>query len=86
MKTLAFLLSLYKKRGKTQADERMFLEKFLQLFRKKPPKAIKVGLALGSGGAKGFAHIGAVKAFEERSAASWAHFTRTAIPPPICCS
>ena len=65
MKTLAFLLSLYKKRGKTQADERMFLEKFLQLFKKKPPKAIKVGLALGSGGAKGFAHIGALKAFEE---------------------
>ncbi|MFQ7079421.1 MAG: patatin-like phospholipase family protein [Christensenellaceae bacterium] len=43
----------------------MFLEKFLQLFKKKPPKAIKVGLALGSGGAKGFAHIGALKAFEE---------------------
>ncbi len=29
------------------------------------PKKIKVGLALGSGGAKGFAHLGALKAFEE---------------------
>lgn len=35
------------------------------LFRRKQPKKIKVGLALGSGGAKGFAHIGALKAFEE---------------------
>ena len=29
------------------------------------PKKIKIGLALGSGGAKGFAHLGALKAFEE---------------------
>lgn len=29
------------------------------------PKKIKLGLALGSGGAKGFAHLGALKAFEE---------------------
>lgn len=35
------------------------------LFRKKQPKKIKLGLALGSGGAKGFAHLGALKAFEE---------------------
>lgn len=28
-------------------------------------KKIRVGLALGSGGAKGFAHLGALKAFEE---------------------
>ena len=25
----------------------------------------KIGLALGSGGAKGLAHVGAIKAFEE---------------------
>ena len=28
-------------------------------------KKIKVGLALGGGGARGFAHLGAIKAFEE---------------------
>ena len=33
------------------------------LFFKK--KKVKVGLALGGGGARGFAHIGAIKAFEE---------------------
>ena len=38
---------------------------FSWLFRKKAPKKLKIGLALGSGGAKGFAHIGALKAFEE---------------------
>ena len=38
---------------------------FSWLFRKNKPKKIKIGLALGSGGAKGFAHIGALKAFEE---------------------
>lgn len=37
---------------------------FSFLFRKKP-KEIKLGLALGSGGAKGFAELGALKAFEE---------------------
>ena len=37
---------------------------FAWLFKRKP-KTIKVGLALGSGGAKGFAHLGALKAFEE---------------------
>ena len=37
---------------------------FSWLFRRKP-KQIKLGLALGSGGAKGFAEIGALKAFEE---------------------
>lgn len=35
------------------------------LFRLSKPKKIKIGLALGSGGAKGFAHLGALKAFEE---------------------
>lgn len=35
------------------------------LFKKKKPKAIKIGLALGSGGAKGFAELGALHAFEE---------------------
>ncbi len=38
---------------------------FSWIFRRKKPKKIKIGLALGSGGAKGFAHIGALKAFEE---------------------
>lgn len=32
---------------------------------KKKPKKIKIGLALGSGGAKGFAELGAIRAFEE---------------------
>ena len=35
------------------------------LFKRKKPQPIKIGLALGSGGAKGFAHLGALKAFEE---------------------
>ncbi|MBO7344346.1 MAG: patatin-like phospholipase family protein [Clostridia bacterium] len=38
---------------------------FSWLLRKKAPAKIKLGLALGSGGAKGFAHLGALKAFEE---------------------
>jgi len=29
------------------------------------PKKIKIGLALGSGGAKGFAELGAIRAFED---------------------
>ncbi|MBR1983158.1 MAG: patatin-like phospholipase family protein [Clostridia bacterium] len=37
---------------------------FFKLF-KKQPKPIKLGLALGSGGAKGFAELGALRAFEE---------------------
>lgn len=37
---------------------------FFNLFKKKN-KQLKLGLALGSGGAKGLAHIGALKAFEE---------------------
>ncbi len=37
---------------------------FSFLFRRKPKKK-KLGLALGSGGAKGMVHIGALKAFEE---------------------
>ena len=36
----------------------------LKIFKKKP-RPIKIGLALGSGGAKGFAELGALKAFEE---------------------
>ena len=39
-----------------------FLTFLKNLFIKKP---IKIGLALGSGGAKGAAHLGALKAFEE---------------------
>ena len=35
-----------------------------QLFRPSPPP-VKLGIALGSGGAKGMAHLGALKAFEE---------------------
>lgn len=38
---------------------------FGKLFARKKPAKIKLGLALGSGGAKGFAHVGALKAFEE---------------------
>lgn len=38
---------------------------FSWLFRKSKQKNIKIGLALGSGGAKGFAHLGALRAFEE---------------------
>lgn len=37
---------------------------FSWLFQRKPKK-IKLGIALGSGGAKGFAHLGALRAFEE---------------------
>lgn len=36
--------------------------RLLDLFK---PKKIKVGLALGGGGARGFTHIGVIKAFEE---------------------
>lgn len=35
------------------------------LFSRKDKNRIKLGLALGSGGAKGMAHLGALKAFEE---------------------
>ena len=38
---------------------------FSWFIKKKQPPKIKLGLALGSGGAKGFTHIGALKAFEE---------------------
>lgn len=38
---------------------------FSWIFRRKKPKEIKLGLALGSGGAKGFAELGAIRAFEE---------------------
>lgn len=38
---------------------------FSWLLKRNKPKKIKIGLALGSGGAKGFAHLGALKAFEE---------------------
>ena len=31
----------------------------------KKNKKIKIGLALGGGGARGFAHLGAIKCFEE---------------------
>lgn len=39
---------------------------FSWLFRRKP-REIKLGLALGSGGAKGFAELGALRAFEENN-------------------
>ena len=39
------------------------LEFFRTKFSRRPPVAL--GLALGSGGAKGFAELGALKAFEE---------------------
>ncbi|MCQ2386886.1 MAG: patatin-like phospholipase family protein [Clostridia bacterium] len=37
---------------------------FSWLFKRKP-RVVKLGLALGSGGAKGFAELGAIQAFEE---------------------
>lgn len=40
-----------------------FFARILQLFRRR--RTLKLGLALGSGGAKGMAHLGAIKAFEE---------------------
>ena len=40
-----------------------FFSHLKELFRKQPK--IKLGLALGSGGAKGMAHLGALKVFEE---------------------
>ncbi len=40
-----------------------FLARIKQLFSRKKP--LTLGLALGSGGAKGMAHLGALKAFEE---------------------
>ena len=39
---------------------------FSWLFKRKPKK-VKLGLALGSGGAKGFAELGIIKAFEENN-------------------
>lgn len=38
---------------------------FSKFFKRKKPNKLKIGLALGSGGAKGFAHVGVLKAFEE---------------------
>ncbi len=38
---------------------------FSWIFRRKPVRQIKLGLALGSGGAKGYAELGAIRAFEE---------------------
>ena len=38
---------------------------FSWLLRRNKTRQIKIGLALGSGGAKGFAELGAIKAFEE---------------------
>ncbi len=38
---------------------------FSWILRRKKPKALKIGLALGSGGAKGFAELGAISALEE---------------------
>ena len=38
---------------------------FSRLFGSRKPKKVNLGLALGSGGAKGYAELGALKAFEE---------------------
>lgn len=38
---------------------------FFSRFFKKKPRKVKLGLALGSGGAKGFAELGVLRAFEE---------------------
>lgn len=42
-----------------------FWGKFKSLFKGKPAPEFKLGLALGSGGAKGYAELGALYAFEE---------------------
>ena len=39
--------------------------KFSKWFKKEDTKKFKVGIAFGGGGTKGFAHLGALKAFEE---------------------
>ena len=40
-----------------------FFARLKSIFRRRPP--LRLGIALGSGGAKGMAHLGALKAFEE---------------------
>ena len=42
-----------------------FWEKIKKIFAKKPTPEFKLGLALGSGGAKGYAELGALYAFEQ---------------------
>ena len=42
-----------------------FWGKFKGLFKRKPAPAFKLGLALGSGGAKGYAELGALYCFEQ---------------------
>ena len=42
-----------------------FWKKFGSLFKRKPAPTFKLGLALGSGGAKGYAELGALYAFEQ---------------------
>lgn len=42
-----------------------FWKKFISLFKRKPAPTFKLGLALGSGGAKGYAELGALYAFEK---------------------
>ena len=39
--------------------------KFRKLFKQKEKRKYKIGIAFGGGGTKGFAHLGALKAFEE---------------------
>lgn len=48
-------------------NKSMFFEKLSHVFGKKPEKNKKLGIALGSGGAKGMAHIGILRAFEEEN-------------------
>lgn len=42
-----------------------FLEKIKSKLSLEKNKKVKIGLALGGGGARGYAHLGAIKAFEE---------------------
>lgn len=42
-----------------------FLQKIKTKIRLKKNKKVKIGLALGGGGARGYAHLGVLKAFEE---------------------
>ena len=42
-----------------------FWQKFKNIFKRKPAPTFTLGLALGSGGAKGYAELGALYAFEK---------------------
>lgn len=55
-----------------------FLSRLKGLFTRKKNEPLAIGIALGSGGAKGFAHLGALSAFEEEGI-SFTHVAGTSI-------